>query len=209
VPTWATPSWEGEWSGDPAQALDAIEAVETVLRERGHTPKYTQITLDWEDGHREESSVEDARAALRFTRRPKEIYGAFNFGPDADEWVSVQAREIGVRVSPSVRARARGKDFDFAQRLVDAAKQVIEPEEPPEQDEHLRIEGMQVSQVPSSSRGKALAWVENHQGLIAVVGIVEIEAGTGIERPGLNTLMSRLRREGEVTNANRRWTLAQ
>jgi hypothetical protein len=56
-----------------------------------------------------------------------------------------------------------------------------------------------------TQKERTLAYLRAH----GPSGVAEIEAGTGIERPGLNTLMSRLRREGEVTNANRRWTLAQ
>jgi hypothetical protein len=184
---WATPEWEGEWSGDPAQVLAACEAVEHVLREAGRPLQYTWITLDWERGYREESSIEDARDALRFAEPPQTVTAFFAFGTGESVRVRGRRSEVsGHRVGVTTDVR---EDFDLAQRLVDAARHAVERDTGPEppvptaQGVTQAADGPPEPQHPveptaTPEPGGGLAWMERHTGLLTAIGVVVAESAS-------------------------------
>jgi hypothetical protein len=195
VPVWVTPKWEGEWGGDPAQVLDAFETAHAVLLETDRQPRYTNIDMHWEHGHREERSVEAARQALLFAERPKRIDAVVGFGPENDEYVRVRAERFSDRSSVlDVTTHVR-EDLGFANRLVAAAKDKIEPPAPQpatvETDpptaaiepaatvaplsapEPLRVRASRRGPLAApDERVGIVSWLDSHQGVLALVGIL-------------------------------------
>jgi hypothetical protein len=111
---------------DPVVVLDALDAVNGVLTQVQASYR-NSVKIEWDQGYAEEESVADARKHLRFAERPRRIEAAVLFSaPDADDpvldsWITIEEQKAGVEIS------GRSQDFELADRLIAAARDLIEP----------------------------------------------------------------------------------
>jgi hypothetical protein len=190
MPVWATPKWKTEfWDGDPGLVLDGLEAANEVLTAAG-IDLTSQITIEWQQGEAEESSIAEARRALRFAQPPEQIWAYTGFcsirhehegDHSAGEWVGIRANRFGLDVSVKVR-----EDFELAGRLMKAVRSAAE--RPAQRRPVVKAEIAPGSPIPRVISGDdselvtggagVVGWIESHQGLIAVIGIALTIAAT-------------------------------
>jgi hypothetical protein len=191
VPKLATPNWDAIWNGDPESIWLAAEAASTLLKQAG-IPFVTSIEIDWGQGVARETTVEEARGAMRFAQPPESVQVMLlrqEAETDPADWISTS---IFASRNLRIRLYSTGADFDQTERIFGAARKLLETSEQGEitmEDVADSADPQQVAEdsppqtllVPianeSDARQGFLGWVESHVGLITlVVGVLAIVA---------------------------------
>jgi hypothetical protein len=184
VPKLSTPTRTlNNWNGDPLPLLLAAEAAGRVLAEADVEVRY-EVTLEWEGGRAVESSLADAREALRFAAPVTEVTIQVRGKRQKDSAdpaylfatviTNTTFGSMGVRL---IQISASGEDFDLMPRVVEAAVDLAQKAvvADPASSESL-VHASKESSIPDGSPPSSPPQPVERRGIVARIEAVPVVA---------------------------------
>lgn len=183
-----------DWTGDPEPLFVAVEeAIDAAQLPEG----YRRVELTWKDRQGTYHSIGEARERLRHAQRPEAITISTRSITSADNVQPATEVSVGVEIGGggTIHVFVDGTDWPKAGRAYEAVTKIIReqavegPPRPPEpqvtpapvpqpsppmralttpEPDHAPTAAGE----PAKRRGGVVQWMNDNQGLLAVVGIV-------------------------------------